>query len=552
MSFLFNNKKNTAFHFFLFTLFFLVANINFSNAQDIEQEIKTLDSLGQIYWKKAAYYKAMSVYKKALPLAEQIKNQKLQARILNYLGVIAENKGDMNQSFQYHFKALKIREKVNDNLIIQSYVNIGITYNTSGETKKALEYYFKALEINRLIKDKRLTAHAFYHISTSYKLLRDYEQATIYANKALAMAKEIKEKVIIIDAQNGLGLIAYEQKDYQKARDYYQKVYELATNTEDWLILTNNLLHFAQSYQQTKEYAQATEYAQKSLLLAQKYSLKIEEKNACDMLSTLYAQQYQYESAYQYHLKANILKDTIFNIQKNQQINELTIQYESEKKKQRIEILEKEKIIIQNTNYILIFGVITLIILLSFGFYRYKIRQKIQKQQQKIARIENIALEQKIILQETQKKLEQERFEEEIAHKERELTSTALHIFQKNEMLNSLQEKLTHLDINLKQQIKPLFEEIRHNLDLDKDWASFQLHFVKVHPDFFEKLERDFSSLSQYDCKLLAYIRMKLSNKEISLLLNITNKSVEMARYRLKKKFNLGTEDNLDKWLEKY
>ncbi|TAG38397.1 MAG: hypothetical protein EAZ31_10530, partial [Cytophagia bacterium] len=188
MSFLFNNKKNTAFHFFLFTLFFLVANINFSNAQDIEQEIKTLDSLGQIYWKKAAYYKAMSVYKKALPLAEQIKNQKLQARILNYLGVIAENKGDMNQSFQYHFKALKIREKVNDNLIIQSYVNIGITYNTSGETKKALEYYFKALEINRLIKDKRLTAHAFYHISTSYKLLRDYEQATIYANKALAMA----------------------------------------------------------------------------------------------------------------------------------------------------------------------------------------------------------------------------------------------------------------------------------------------------------------------------------------------------------------------------
>lgn len=119
-------------------------------------------------------------------------------------------------------------------------------------------------------------------------------------------------------------------------------------------------------------------------------------------------------------------------------------------------------------------------------------------------------------------------------------------------MLNTLQEKLNDLSPEVKAQVKPLLQDVRNSIDLDKNWENFQRHFVEVHPKFFDNLLEAFSTLSQTELKMLAYIRMKMSNKEVASLMNIATKSVEMSRYRLKKKFGLGTEDSLDRWLEEF
>ena len=524
-------------------------------AQTPAQQIQTLDSLGRLQWKQASYHTALSYYMKAFAMAQKTKDEAKEAHLLNYIGIIYENKGDYDSAFKHHFHALRLREKLNDKQgIAKSYVNIGIAYAASGQTEKGLNYYRKALQASKegSVINKRLETHAFYHISTAYRRLKKHDSATLFAQKALFLAKEIKEEDIIIDAQNGLGLIATEQKDYAKGREYFQKVYDLANSKQDWLIVVNTLLHFSENYAQSKDYARAIDYAQKSLVLAQEHELKDEQKNAFYTLSDLYARQGNEANAYRYLLQYNALKDSIFSLQKNKQISELTIQYETEKKEQQIELLEKDKKLGQNTIYRLVLIIMLLLIISSFVLYGYQSRQTIQAQKEKLAQAEKAKLEAQLVLQEAQRKMEQERFEEQIAHKERELASTAMHIFQKNEMLNALQEKMGALNTDVKTQIKPLFQEIRNNIDLDKDWTNFQLHFVKVHPDFFTHLQQDFPALSQNELKLLAYIRMNLSNKEIASLLNITPKSMEMARYRLKKKFNLGSEDNLDEWLAKY
>ncbi|TAE72555.1 MAG: hypothetical protein EAZ85_09465 [Bacteroidetes bacterium] len=544
---IFSTSSKFFFIFIIFSLFF-ISNDIFAQ-ENLVKEFKTLDSLGQIFWKKSSYNRALIHYEKALAIAKQLKDTKKETRVYNYLGVICENQGNFASSFDYHFQAIRIREREKDILLAQSYVNLGITYSTSGQMNKGIEYYLKCIEINKKNNNKKLDAHAYYHLSTSFRINKEYEKANEYAQKALKMAILIKEKVIEIDAQNGLGLIATEQKQYEKAREYYKKVYDLAIKEKDWLILTNNLQHFAENYQQNKEYAKAVEYAEKSLELAKKYELKNEEKNAYKILADLYDSQFQYQKAYEYHTKFEALKDTLFNLEKNKQILELTFRYETEKKEQKIEILEKNKKINQNTIFVLFLGIFLLAFILVGLFYRYKTIQIFRKQEEQIAKEKNKSLESELLLKETKIKIENDRFEEEMAYKERELASTALHIFQKNEILNILQEKLMNLDLTSGAEVKSIFSEIRNNINLDKGWEIFEMHFIKVHPDFFEKLQKNYPTLTTHELKLLSYIRLKLSNKEIASMLNILPKSVEMSRYRIKKKFNLLTDDNLDKWL---
>ena len=97
-----------------------------------------------------------------------------------------------------------------------------------------------------------------------------------------------------------------------------------------------------------------------------------------------------------------------------------------------------------------------------------------------------------------------------------------------------------------------LKRSINRNLKLDEDWNRFKIHFDQVHHGFFEKLTANFPAISGQDLRHCAYIKMNLSTKEISRLMNIHPTSVQKARVRLKKKLLLNKEDNLFDFILKY
>lgn len=77
------------------------------------------------------------------------------------------------------------------------------------------------------------------------------------------------------------------------------------------------------------------------------------------------------------------------------------------------------------------------------------------------------------------------------------------------------------------------------------DWSSFQNRFEELHLSFFKKLGKQFPSLSPSEQKLIAYIKLGFSSKEISILTSNTVESVHVARSRLRKKLGLSPSDNL-------
>ena len=140
-------------------------------------------------------------------------------------------------------------------------------------------------------------------------------------------------------------------------------------------------------------------------------------------------------------------------------------------------------------------------------------------------------------------RIKNERLEADFKSKSKELAASTMSIIKKNELLTNIKEELHNIDD--KNSVKPVLHIIDKSLKRNDDWELFQEAFNNADSEFLKKIKTLHPSLSPNDLKMCAYLRLNLSSKEIAPLLSISSRSVEIKRYRLRKKLNLLHEDNL-------
>jgi DNA-binding CsgD family transcriptional regulator len=101
----------------------------------------------------------------------------------------------------------------------------------------------------------------------------------------------------------------------------------------------------------------------------------------------------------------------------------------------------------------------------------------------------------------------------------------------------------------LKNKLNILLKKINKEIDNKQQKQVFETYFDEVHEEFFKRLKGKYPEISPREMRLCAYIRMDLTSKEIAVLLNITDRGVEISRYRLRKKLELPRETNLSTFL---
>jgi DNA-binding CsgD family transcriptional regulator len=151
-------------------------------------------------------------------------------------------------------------------------------------------------------------------------------------------------------------------------------------------------------------------------------------------------------------------------------------------------------------------------------------------------------------------RLQNEKLEAEIKHKNAELASATMNLVQKKEFILKLKAELQQLQKTAKvgddnPELKKLLKVLSEEEKLNEEWEQFSQHFNSVHGDFLTILKSSFPFLKPHELRLCAYLRMDLSSKEIAPLMSISVRGVEISRYRLRKKLNLSTEDNLVQYL---
>jgi DNA-binding CsgD family transcriptional regulator/ligand-binding sensor domain-containing protein len=185
---------------------------------------------------------------------------------------------------------------------------------------------------------------------------------------------------------------------------------------------------------------------------------------------------------------------------------------------------------------------------------RYRItylqNQLKKKQEEELRLKEQKFREEALIAEKEIVQLRNDKLRSEVDFKTRELAGSTMNIIHKNEVLSysvgELKKALKKIkDPTALVQVRQLMKTIDAEFNSDHDWEQFEVHFDQVHEDFLKRLRFLHPQLTPKDLRICAYLRMNLSSKEIAPLMNISVRGVEISRYRLRKKFNIGREENL-------
>ncbi|NMH28644.1 LuxR family transcriptional regulator [Flavobacterium sp. SE-s28] len=200
-------------------------------------------------------------------------------------------------------------------------------------------------------------------------------------------------------------------------------------------------------------------------------------------------------------------------------------------------------------NLALIIYFITGILLILYVHKAYK--EYYRKKEQKLIEENNLLLEIKELENEQQlMKLKNEQLSSDVDSKNRELAVSTMGLMKKNELLALIKDDLKRTGTdNDDKSIKSVINTINKSISDDNSWTIFKEAFNTADNDFLKKIKLAHPTLTPNDLRLCAYLRLNLSSKEIAPLLNISVRSVEVKRYRLRKKMDLPHETGVVEYI---
>lgn len=156
--------------------------------------------------------------------------------------------------------------------------------------------------------------------------------------------------------------------------------------------------------------------------------------------------------------------------------------------------------------------------------------------------------------------LKEEQLANELRMKNEELSNSVMNVIRKNEILLNIKDIVSTIyNLNKSKEralvgrkLLELQNTISDNISSDNYWERFEKSYDAANSDFLKKLQHDHPNLTMQDKKLCVFLKMGLSTKEIAPLLNISDRGVEISRYRLRKKLLLNRSDNLVDTLQRY
>jgi len=202
-------------------------------------------------------------------------------------------------------------------------------------------------------------------------------------------------------------------------------------------------------------------------------------------------------------------------------------------------------------------GISTLLVAICVLLYiNMKQKNKLKQLKYQIKSLEN---KYSLKINQLEKSLEdkihrQQDLGKELKFRQNEMVTMAMNIIHKNEFLNSLKDEIVNIkagvhDHETRQGLIKLSLMITQDLSIDRDREKFQMHINEQNSHFIHKLTESFPTITENEKRLASLLRLNLSSKEIASILNISPKSVEMNRYRLRKKLKVNPKINLNDFI---
>ena len=505
--------------------------------------------LGLILMNAGGYIEAERWFRKAEEKFSIAGDLRGQVKALSNLGVINFYQSRYDQSTRYYLLALRGAEKTNDPfLIAEVNANLGLGYSTQKDFTKAIWYLRIALPLYRQAKDARGEGRALAGIGTAFFNVGKLDSALIYYDLATPIFKETADVSGMGQVINNIGEVYLQQRKYINAIPLFDEALKIRTENNEAYGIAITLTNLAKAWSGRGNTKRAAMLFDSAGVVARKLGIDWFLAEFHISRAEYLEQQGDYRRALDEFRRYALIRDTIFSNEKARTISELQTIYESEKKENQLLLKDKQILLLEQTRNYYLTGILLVVLIALFLYIIYS-RKRIKEQQVLLeARQNRLVAERRSRMAETeleQSQLKAQQLASELEFRRREITQLALHINYKNEILENIRNtnQLANIDFT------GVDSTIERQLDIVKQREDFDININLIHADFYQKLMTRFPTLTENDRKLCAMLRLGLSSKEIAGVQNISPKSVDMTRYRLRKKFNLGIDVDLVKWL---
>src|SRR5690242_331017 len=280
---------------------------------------------------------AMKYSEEALQIAQKLQWQKGIALSLRQQGYVYYVSSDYVKAMDYCIRALKVAERMNNDIFNASiYNNIGNIYADLKNYSKAMDYYSRYLAIAGKINSKVDEMNALINIGDIRTEMNDSQKGLEYFNRALPIATQLNNKRISAAILNNIGEIYLKQKNEKEASVYFQKCLSLSAETNNENAKATALNSLAEIYLHQRNYKQAVAFSRRSLQLSKELNDLGWQANAYETLSKTYEAKKNFEEALYNYKQSDLLKDSLLNGQKKQEITSLEMKYNFDRKEAEI------------------------------------------------------------------------------------------------------------------------------------------------------------------------------------------------------------------------
>ena len=283
-------------------------------------------------WKIASYLysfapdAALPMAQKALFLSQRIKYREGESRSLGQMANGFLSMGNYPRALEFYLKKLKLEEQRNNPYNLASVtMNIGIVYVYREEYEKALYYLHRADSIITKNDMTDLQFNIKLNLGDVFNRQDNTDSAFFYFDRALHFAEQLQDGDFIGTAMTGLGHAYLKAGDHKMSLKFYKAglPYLEAANDED--LICEATLGLAKLYSALHNNDSTTYFARYSFLLAKKDGFLSRELDAAVLLTEVYKNIPDKDSAFFYLQQEHALGDSLNSKEKIRESQVLSI-----------------------------------------------------------------------------------------------------------------------------------------------------------------------------------------------------------------------------------
>lgn len=276
---------------------------------------------------------------------------------------------EFDSSLFYALSANQLALRIQNNeLLIDTHCDVGMVYFDLKEYEKSIEENLLALDILKLEKKGDFT-RAYIGLANALGFNGSFNDAIKYYKLAEDLVENGNNKDYLAALYTNWGAVYFFIGDYKKSIELYKKGYEIEKANKGTMGMAIGLINIGEAYDYLSDYEKALKYLTQGLNLARSVNDRNVANSALLMLSETYGHKKDYENSLKYYKSYVALRDSLFNEDKMRQVADMEVLYETEKKENKIETLEKDQqlnnvLIEKEKNRKVFFGILSVVLLL--------------------------------------------------------------------------------------------------------------------------------------------------------------------------------------------